>query len=58
MSTSSPDWSILASENERLVDSRATQVPPRPAPPAAVTGAEAPDPAPRAGVALRSSGSG
>ena len=85
MSTSSPDWSILASENERLVDSRATPAPPRPVPPAArpapapllrwrrrpapraaagttaahpVTGAEAPDQAPRAGMALRSSGSG
>jgi hypothetical protein len=42
MPTSDPDWSILASENERLVDSRATQVPPRPAPSAPV-----PAPAPR-----------
>jgi hypothetical protein len=42
MPTSDPDWSILASENERLVDSRATQVPPRPAPSAPM-----PDPAPR-----------
>ena len=58
MSTTSPDWSILASENERLVDSRATQVPPRPAPPASVTEAEARDPAPRAGLAVGSSGSG
>ena len=34
MPTSDPDWSILASENERLMDSRATQVPPGTAPPA------------------------
>jgi hypothetical protein len=34
MPTSSPDWSTLASENERLVDSPARPVPPRPAFPA------------------------
>jgi hypothetical protein len=33
MLTSSSDWSALTSENERLVDSRASQAPPRPAPP-------------------------
>ena len=42
MPTSNPDWSILASENERLVDSRATQVPPGPAP-----STPKPPPAPR-----------
>ena len=28
MPTSNPDWSILASENERLADGRAAQAPP------------------------------
>jgi hypothetical protein len=45
MPTSSPDWSALTSENERLMDIRATAVPPSlvtPAPPAPM-----PAPAPR-----------
>jgi hypothetical protein len=51
MPTSSPDWSALASENERLVDSRASQVPPRP-PPSAATPAPAPRLRWRRGAAL------
>jgi hypothetical protein len=46
MPTSNPDWSTLASENERLVDSRTTQVSPRPAP-------STPKPAPAARLRWR-----
>jgi hypothetical protein len=48
MPTSNPDWSSLASENERLMDSRASQLTPRPAPSTAT-----PAPAPALAARLR-----